>query len=340
MKIIVTGAAGFIGANNIKALNEHGERDIVAVDDLTDAQKFRNLADLEIADYLDKSEFLDLVRRRALPKSDVVFHQGACSDTMETDGRYMMENNFRYSVELLQWCQQTKASLVYASSASVYGRGPVFSEGRANEKPLNVYGYSKFLFDQVVRRELSSLQAPVIGLRYFNVYGPRESHKGRMASVAFHAFNQFREHGRVKLFEASHGYADGEQQRDFVHVDDVAAVNLHFWQKPIAGVYNVGTGLAQSFNDVALAVINALRDASGQLPLELTGAANDGLIEYTPFPALLKDKYQAFTQADLTQLRAAGCDVAFRTVEQGGGGYARWLLANAGYAVDIDASRP
>jgi ADP-L-glycero-D-manno-heptose 6-epimerase len=221
MKIIVTGAAGFIGANNVKALNLRGETDIVAVDNLTRADKFRNLVDCEIADYLDKADFIDRVRRRALPPPAVVFHQGACSDTMETDGRYMLENNYRYTLELFEWCQQARVPFIYASSAAVYGLSPAFTEDRANEQPLNVYGYSKFLFDQVLRQRLGSLTAPVIGLRYFNVYGPRESHKARMASVAFHHVNQFRAEGRVRLFEGSHGYANGEQRRDFIHVDDV-----------------------------------------------------------------------------------------------------------------------
>ena len=188
MTIIVTGAAGFIGANNVKALNDRGERDILAVDHLAQADKFHNLVDCDIADYLDKHDFLDAVRRGTLPKPDVVFHQGACSDTMATDGRYVIENNYRFSLELFRWCQEQKVPLIYASSAAVYGRGPDFVENRANERPFNIYGYSKFLFDVVVRRQLADVAAPVVGLRYFNVYGPRESHKGRMASVAFHAF--------------------------------------------------------------------------------------------------------------------------------------------------------
>jgi ADP-L-glycero-D-manno-heptose 6-epimerase len=324
--IVVTGAAGFIGANNVNALNARGERDILAVDHLAQADKFRNLVDCEISDYLDKHEFLELLRRRALPKVDVVFHQGACSDTMQTDGRYMMENNYRFSVELLRWCQDINAPLVYASSAAVYGLGPRFAEERACEKPLNIYGYSKFLFDSLVRRQLDQLSAPVIGLRYFNVYGPRESHKGRMASVAFHAFNQFREQGRVRLFEASHGYANGEQRRDFVHVDDVVRVNLHFWERPTSGVFNVGTGRAQTFNDVAVAVINALRAAKGDSSLDLQQLVRQKAIEYIPLPEALIAKYQAHTQADLTQLRTAGCDVSFQTVEQGNVSYMEWLL--------------
>jgi len=329
MKIIVTGAAGFIGANLLRALNERGETDILAVDDLTRSEKFRNLAEFEIADYLDKDEFLERVRRRELPRPDVVFHEGACSDTMESDGRYMMANNFRYSAELFDWCQSSGIVLIYASSAAVYGMGPGFSELRSAERPLNVYGYSKLLFDQFVRRHLAGAAAPVVGLRYFNVYGPREAHKGRMASVAFHHFHQFRSEAKVRLFEGSHGFADGEQRRDFIHVDDVVKANLHFWNRPGSGVYNLGTGRAQSFNDVALSVINALREANGQTALNLQQAASQGTIEYTEFPAALRGKYQAYTQADLSALRGAGFADEFMSVEQGVAAYVRWLLKNS-----------
>jgi ADP-L-glycero-D-manno-heptose 6-epimerase len=330
MKIIVTGAAGFIGANLVRALNERGATDIVAVDNLTRAEKFRNLTDCEIADYLDKRELRELVQRRALPKPDIVFHQGACSDTMESDGRYMLDNNYRCSLELLHWCQELRVPYIYASSGSVYGLGPGFSEERAHEKPLNVYGYSKFLFDQIVRRMLPGATAPVVGLRYFNVYGPRESHKGRMASVALHHFNQFRAEGKVKLFEGSHGYGNGEQRRDFVHVDDVVRINLFFQERPASGIYNVGTGRAQPFNDVALAVVNTLREAGGQAPLTLAHAAEQRLIEYVPFPEALRGKYQAYTQADVTRLRAAGFRDPLMSVERGTAAYVRWLLKHAG----------
>ncbi len=329
MKIIVTGAAGFIGANLLRALNERGETDILAVDNLARAEKFRNLAEFDIGDYLDKNEFLERVRRRELLRPDVIFHQGACSDTMESDGRYMMANNFRYSSELLDWCQNSGIPMIYASSAAVYGMGPVFSEMRAAERPLNVYGYSKLLFDHVVRRQLDGSRAPVVGLRYFNVYGPREAHKGRMASVAFHHFHQFRSEAKVKLFEASHGFENGEQRRDFIHVDDIVRANLHFWDRPVGGVYNLGTGRAQSFNDVALAVINALREANGQPAMSLRQAASQGIIEYIAFPPALRGKYQAFTQADTTQLRAAGFESELLTVEQGVAAYVRWLLKNS-----------
>lgn len=329
MTIVVTGAAGFIGANNVKALNEQGEREIVAVDHLAQADKFHNLVDCDIAEYIDKHDFLDALRRGALSRPDIVFHQGACSDTMATDGHYVIENNYRFSMALFRWCQEQKVPLIYASSGAVYGSVRDFAEDPANERPLNIYGYSKFLFDAFIRRQLASLTAPVTGLRYFNVYGPRESHKGRMASVAFHAFNQFRRCGHVELFEASHGYSNGEQRRDFVHVDDVIDVNLHFWQRPASGVYNVGTGRAQSFNEVAVAVVNTVRASRKEPKLDLNQLIAQGAIEYIPIPDALIAKYQAFTQADLAHLRAAGCDVQFRTVEAGTASYVKWLLGRS-----------
>jgi ADP-L-glycero-D-manno-heptose 6-epimerase len=326
--IVVTGAAGFIGSNLGKALNDRGETDVIAVDNLAKPEKFVNLVDCAIADYIDKREFLQLVSARRIAQPAAVFHQGACSDTMESDGRYMMENNYRYSIELLDWCQQQKIPFIYASSAAVYGSGPQFVENASTERPLNIYGYSKYLFDQIVRRRSPSLTAPVVGFRYFNVYGPHEAHKGRMASVAFHHVEQFRRDGKVRLFEGSHGYANGEQRRDFIHVDDVVAANLHFFEKPVAGVFNLGTGRAQPFNDVGLAVVNEIRRQAGQDRLTLQQTVLQGLIEYVPFPAALQGKYQPFTQADLTALRAAGCDTAFKSVEQGTASYVAWLCAN------------
>ncbi|HZX31628.1 MAG TPA: ADP-glyceromanno-heptose 6-epimerase, partial [Rhodocyclaceae bacterium] len=256
MYIVVTGAAGFIGSNIVKALNDRGVTNIIAVDNLTKADKFKNLVDCEIADYLDKHDFIERIQAGHFDgQVDAIFHEGACSDTMETDGRYMMENNFRYSSILLDWCQEQEVQFLYASSAATYGASNVFKEERQYEAPLNVYGYSKFLFDQVVRRRLAEdPSTQIVGFRYFNVYGPRETHKGRMASVAFHHFNQFRADGKVKLFEGSHGYADGEQRRDFVFVGDVAKVNLWFLDHPEkSGIFNLGSGRAQSFNDVAVA---------------------------------------------------------------------------------------
>jgi ADP-L-glycero-D-manno-heptose 6-epimerase len=328
---IVTGAAGFIGANLIKGLNERGINDIIAVDNLTRAAKFPNLVDCEIADYFDKTEFLDRLHAGVWAGDiEAVLHQGACSDTMESDGRYMMENNYRYSVSLLDYCQEEDIPLIYASSAAVYGAGPEFREGRQYERPLNVYGYSKFLFDQIVRRRVSGGGAQIAGFRYFNVYGPREAHKGRMASVAFHNFNQFRAEGRVKLFEGWAGYADGMQSRDFVSIEDVVAVNLFFLERPaLSGIFNLGTGRAQPFNDVARAVVNACRKAEGKPALTLEECRAQGLIEYVAFPDALKGKYQSYTQADIAQLRAAGYTEPFLTVEQGVERYVGTLLQAA-----------
>jgi ADP-L-glycero-D-manno-heptose 6-epimerase len=329
MTLIVTGAAGFIGSNLVKALNARGERDVIAVDNLSRAEKVANLADLEIGDFIDKRDF---VARLASGEFDArvaaVLHQGACSDTMETDGRYMMQNNYEYSLALMDWCQQRRVPFIYASSASVYGAGSVFTEARENEAPLNVYGYSKFLFDQAVRRRLPTKAAQIAGFRYFNVYGPREAHKGRMASVAFHFFNQYLAEGRVRLFEGSAGYGPGAQMRDFICVDDVVAVNLFFLDHPgISGVFNVGTGKAQSFNDVAAATINAIRRSRGEKPLTLAELRAAGAVEYIPFPPQLVGKYQSYTQADMAALRRAGYTAAFLGVEEGVGRYVEARLA-------------
>lgn len=328
MTIIVTGAAGFIGANLVKALNQRGEADIIAVDNFTHANKFSNLTDCEIADYFDKREFLDLLKRDGLPKNiRAVLHQGACSDTMETDGVYMMENNYRYSISVLEYCQQKKIPLLYASSASVYGGGKIFKESREYEAPLNIYGYSKFLFDQYLRRQLPHLSAQVAGFRYFNVYGPREAHKGRMASVAWHFFNQYRAEGKVKLFKGNAGYADGEQTRDFVSVEDVVKVNLYFLDHPkLSGIFNLGTGRGQTYNDMALATINACRTANGEASLSLAEAKVKGMIEYIPFPGALQGKYQSYTQADTAALRQTGYAAPFLGVEQGVSRYIKALL--------------
>lgn len=327
MYIVVTGAAGFIGANLVKALNARGNANIIAVDNLSRANKFKNLVDCQIADYLDKEEFVGLVVNEGF-HGDIatIFHQGACSDTMETDGRYMMQNNYRYSVELLDFCQAQSVPLIYASSAAVYGGGKVFKESSEFEAPLNVYGYSKLLFDQHVRNRAREFRSQVVGLRYFNVYGPREAHKERMASVAFHFFNQYIKDGRVKLFEGGEGYADGEQLRDFISVDDVVNINLFFYDHPErSGIYNVGTGAGRSFNDVACATINTCRAQQGQSPLSLQQLRDQGLVEYIEFPAALRGKYQSYTQADNAALRKAGYNAPFLTVDQGVERYVREL---------------
>jgi ADP-L-glycero-D-manno-heptose 6-epimerase len=317
MYYVVTGAAGFIGSKIVEALNFAGVREIIAVDNLQQSEKVRNLARVDIADYLDQADFI--ARLDSFGGAvEAVLHQGACADTMEPDGRYMMENNYRYSRQLLDWCQDEEVPLLYASSASVYGAGPEFREERSCERPLNVYGYSKFLFDQVVRRTLPAKTAQIAGFRYFNVYGPNETHKGRMASVAFHAYNQLVSQGKVKLFVGSGGYADGEQRRDFVHVDDVVDLNLWFLERRhISGIYNCGTGRAQTFNELAAAVINTVQGTTFS-PGEL---AKRGLIEYIAFPPGLKDKYQSFTEADLSRLRGTGYPGEFKSVEQGVAAY-------------------
>ena len=330
MKLVVTGAAGFIGSNIIKGLNARGIDDIIAVDDLTEGDKFKNLADLQIADYVDVDDFYDLFAEGAFGEVEAVFHEGACSDTMEPDGKYMMDNYYTLSCELFHACQDHGTRLLYASSAATYGGSDTFSESPEFEKPLNVYGYSKLLFDQRLRREMGqrfeNAAAQVAGFRYFNVYGPREQHKGRMASVAFHQFNQYHSDGKVKLFGEHGGYAAGEQMRDFVFIDDVVAVNLWFLDHPEkSGIFNLGTGKAQPFNDVAISVVNSLRKSQHQAPLSLQEAAYGGLIDYIGFPPALVGKYQSYTQADLSALRAAGCSHAFADVQTGVAAYMQWL---------------
>ena len=319
MYVVVTGAAGFIGANLIKALNARGESKIIAVDNLRKSEKFKNLVDCQIADYFDKDEFIELLAGNAFGEEiSVILHQGACSDTMELDGRYMMQNNYRYSVELLDFCQSESIPFIYASSAAVYGTGHAFKESAEYEMPLNVYGYSKLLFDQYVRSRAREFRSQVVGLRYFNVYGPREAHKLRMASVAYHFFHQYRNEGRVKLFEGAEGYADGEQRRDFVSVEDVVNVNLFFRDHPErSGIYNVGTGASQTYNEMAAATINSCRAQQGEAELSLQELRATGSIEYIPFPEALKGKYQSYTQADNSALRKAGYVATFLTVEQG-----------------------
>ena len=331
MYYIVTGAAGFIGSNLVKALNERGENNVIAVDNMKSADKFKNLVDCEIADYMDKEDFLIKLADGFFDGLlTAVFHQGACSDTMETDGRYMMKNNYQYSLELLNYCQTEEIPFLYASSASVYGGGAVFEENREHEAPLNVYAYSKFLLDQVVRRRWSRRTAQIVGLRYFNVYGQREQHKGRMASVAYHFFNQYRADGHVKLFEGCDGYANGGQLRDFVSVEDAVKVNMHFLDHPEkSGIFNLGTGQAQSFNDVAVATVNSLRASQGESALTLEELCQRELLRYIPFPPQLIGKYQSYTQADIKALRATGYAEPFLNVEQGVARYVSYLLSKS-----------
>lgn len=311
--IIVTGGAGFIGSNLVYALNQRGYDDILVVDNLLNGLKYRNLVDCRISDYLDKQDFLTKLQNGFFTDKSIeaIFHQGACSSTTEWDGRYMMENNYAYSKTLLHFCESRTIPFIFASSAAVYGYGPLFKESLEYEAPLNVYGYSKFQFDQYLRRLLPSLKTQVVGLRYFNVYGPREAHKGSMASVAFHLNNQLQSADVVRLFEGSDGYEAGGQRRDFVYVGDVVDINLWFLDHPrVSGIFNVGTGRSQTFNEVA----NAVLAYHGR-----------GAIEYIAFPEHLKGCYQSFTEANLEALRAAGCEHQFKAVAEGVQLYMQWL---------------
>ncbi len=301
---LVTGGAGFIGSHIVKALNDRGITDIIVVDDLTQCPRFGNLSDCRIADYLDRGELRKQLDAGTFAASvRAIFHQGACTDTMETDGRYMMDNNFTFSKALLQFALTCRVPFVYASSAATYGASSETRIDPANERPLNVYGYSKLVFDQHVRHLASKAGSTVVGLRYFNVYGPNEAHKGRMASMVYQLNQQLRQTGKARLFEGTGGYGNGEQRRDFVFVGDVVNVNLFFAEDPVRkAIVNVGTGQSRSFNDIARTLIS------------LRGG---GEIEYIPFPRELEGKYQSFTEADLSDLRAAGYTAPFTSLEDG-----------------------
>ena len=302
---IVTGGAGFIGSNLVRMLIKSTKEDVLVVDNLSDGKKFLNISDLTIADYMDQDEFLSLIKNNDSFFSNVkcVFHQGACSDTTEWDGQYMMKNNYTFSKILLNACLEKNVRFIYASSAAVYGSSMGFKEQKKNEKPLNIYGYSKLLFDQYVRKLKLTNEQQVVGLRYFNVYGPRESHKGSMASVAYHFNEQIKLKNMANLFKGSHGYSDGEQQRDFIYVDDVCNVNLWFLANShISGIYNLGTGRPTSFNEVAKAIISWHKK---------------GTINYIDFPKDLEIAYQCYTSADLENFRNTGCDLEFKDINEG-----------------------
>lgn len=312
--IVVTGGAGFIGSNLVAALNERGREDIIVVDDLRDGTKFINIGCARIADYLDKDLFLSQIKSGQLNgQISAIVHLGAISATTEWDGLLVMDTNYEYSKALFHFCQNQKVPFIYASSASVYGSGTTFVEDLQYEAPINMYAYSKFQFDQYVRRHWSSLTAQVVGLRYFNVYGPREQHKGTMASVAFHFNNQIKDSGICRLFEGTDGYDNGGQLRDFVYVGNVVDTKLWLLDNPaVSGIFNLGTGQAHSFLDVAKAVI---------------AWHGKGEIEFIPFPDHLKGRYQSFTEASISALRAAGYSAAFDSVEQGVKKYLDWLNA-------------
>jgi len=311
--IVVTGGAGFIGSNLVRELNRRGHENVVVVDDLTDGKKFANIATAEIADYMDVEEFRGwfATDRDPFPTIETIYHLGACSTTTEWDGRMMLDLNYAYSRDLLRFCLKRTIPFIYASSAAIYGGCKAFVENVANENPLNVYGYSKRLFDSFVRRNLPTIESQVVGLRYFNVYGPREQHKGKMASVAYHLHNQLLESGTIRLFEGCDGFAAGEQRRDFLYVDDAVRTTLWFGDNPlVSGIYNCGTGRSETFNQLA----NAVLDWHGR-----------GDIEYIAFPDGLRPAYQSFTQADLSALHAVGCDLECRSVSEGVREYLDWL---------------
>lgn len=318
--IIVTGGAGFIGSNLVKGLNDRGYSDILVVDNIGRTDKFKNLVSLQIADYIDKVDFINGIAAGDYDtdRIEAVFHMGACSDTMEYDGQYMMTNNYEYSKSLLHFCLRRKIPFTYASSASVYGNGGAgFAEKTACEDALNVYAFSKMQFDRYVNRLLPTADSQVVGLRFFNVFGPQEIHKGPMASMAYQLYNQVQQTGIAKLFAGIDGYGDGEQLRDFIYVKDVVKVNLFFFDHPEkSGVFNCGTGKARSFNAVANSVI---------------GAKGCGKIEYVPFPEKLRGKYQNHTEADTQKLMAAGYDGGFMELEAAIADYCKYLDQHQGY---------
>ena len=303
--IIVTGCNGFIGSNLVSQLNKMNLKNIIGVDDLSKKENLNNIAHCEMENLLDIEEFENkyLDSTKSFSEITQIFHQGACSNTMEWDGEYMMKNNYTFSKKLYEFAENNSAAFIYASSASVYGNGKEFEEKKENENPINLYAFSKYLFDQLIRQKIKESKIQIVGMRYFNVYGPNEAHKGHMASVAYHLHQQLEKGAEVKLFEGSDGYEAGEQRRDFVYVDDVIKVNLWFMKNPeISGIFNVGTGKSQTFNEVANAVI----DYHGK-----------GSIQYIPFPEELVGSYQSFTEADINKLRQAGYKEDFLEVQSG-----------------------
>jgi len=290
--IIVTGGAGFIGTNLVQSLLELNN-EVLVVEELDKyTKKFKNLDKLKILDCIDHNIFLnDFINGKYKNDIEKIFHLGACSKTTEPDRDYIMDVNLNYSKKLLKNASNNNIDMIYASSASVYGDGTVFKEGPENESTLNHYSESKLLFDNFVRANFDKIKSQIVGLRYFNVYGPYEQHKEVMSSVVYHFHNQFKKYGMLKLFKGSHGYKDGEQRRDFVFVKDTIDVKLWFMENNVSGIYNVATGKSRSFNDIANTVINYF---------------NSGHIEYIDFPEGLEKQYQAFTEADMTNLRKCG----------------------------------
>ncbi len=310
--IVITGGAGFIGSNLASDLNKDFE--LLIVDELDkQTSKFNNISQIKYLDCIDKASFLNLLtndEKKYAESIEMIYHLGACSKTTEKDRSYIMETNLEYSKKILHFCANNSIPLIYASSASVYGEGKVFKEDPDNESSLNYYAESKLLFDNYFRDHMAKIKSQVSGLRYFNVYGPRESHKQGMFSVMYSFFHQLKECNLIKLFKGSHGYDDGEQRRDFIHVEDTIKVKKWLMQNNISGIFNVGTGKSRSFNDVAKNVISVMKK---------------GNIEYVDFPDGLKEQYQAYTQANLDNLIKSGYNSGFMSLEEGVEKYVRWL---------------
>lgn len=303
--IIITGAAGFIGSALISHLNKQGERDITAVDVLRKNDKWKNLRGLDFDDYLDRNQLPAFLQNKKNVRALV--HMGACSSTTEQDAAYLMENNYRYTLNLARHCIAHNIRFIYASSAATYGLGEHGYEDDESRlqllKPMNMYGYSKQLFDLKARRE--NWLNRMAGLKFFNVYGPNEYFKGDMASVVFKAFNQIREGGQVKLFKSHHSdFEDGGQLRDFVYIKDVVKVIQYLLEHPqIHGIYNVGSGKARSFSDLANAVFRAMQ--------------REANIQYIDMPESIRDRYQYFTEARMDKLVATGYEQPFYSLEEG-----------------------
>jgi ADP-L-glycero-D-manno-heptose 6-epimerase len=310
--IVITGGAGFIGSKILRAMNAAGREDILVVDDLTDGSKYKNLLGCKFHDYQHHQDFLTQLANN-VPFADsitAIVHQGACSSDTETDGRYMMKNNFSYSKVLLHYCADKKIPFIYASSSDVYGAADKFTESESDLRPLNVCAFSKFAFDNYVQRILPDIGSQVVGMRYFDVYGPGEETKGDSASVIARSIESLNAEAKIELYEGSGGYGDGEQRRDFVHVDDIASANLWFLDNDnVSGIYNIGTGVSHSFNDLA----NTLIDLRGS-----------GKVKYIPLPEG-DSSFQPFSEADISALREAGYDKDFISMQDGVASYYKYI---------------
>jgi len=323
MKILVTGGFGFIGTNLIKRLNQMGFSDITCIDSLNNSLKLSNASQIKISNFIDKKEFFSILKNTNSSTFDFnyIFHQGACSDTTCEDGNYIMQNNFTFSKLLADFCLKNSIPMVYASSASVYGDAQNFVESK-NEKALNYYAYSKLLFDEYIRnKNINSFKSQIVGLRYFNVYGPYEEHKSRMASVIFHFYNQLKKNKRISIFEGSHGLKNGEHKRDFIHVDNVVDMNLWFFKNSqLSGIFNCGTSEANSYNKIADTIIDYFKKNKNDFNLKY-----DDYISYIKFPEDLKNRYQPFTKSSNESIKSKSYDNKFYSIEQGVNKYLKYL---------------